>query len=98
MADRTRRIVLPADPTITVILPARNEAATIAIAIASMQGQTVADRLRQILVIDGDSDDETATIVRRLSEADPRVQLLQNPNRITPKALNIGIAAATGDV
>ncbi len=98
MADPAGIVKLPEDPTITVVLPVRNEAATIGASIASMQSQTVGDRLREILVIDGDSDDDTAAIVRRASEADARVRLLQHPDRITPAALNIGLAAATSDV
>jgi glycosyltransferase involved in cell wall biosynthesis len=52
----------------------------------------------EILVIDGDSDDETVSIARSVAADDPRARILRNPGRIVSRALNIGIDAARGEV
>ena len=59
---------------LSVLIPARNEALTIAECVRSVleQGPVV----REVLVYDDGSDDGTADIVRALSESDQRVQLM----------------------
>jgi glycosyltransferase involved in cell wall biosynthesis len=44
------------------------------------------------------SDDGTRETVAQYAAAHPRITLLDNPTRIVPTALNVGIRAATGDV
>jgi GT2 family glycosyltransferase len=51
----------------------------------------------EILVVDGMSNDGTRDIVRPLSESDSRIKMLDNPRRIVPTAMNIGLKAARGD-
>jgi chlorobactene glucosyltransferase len=66
----SRRTVLP---SLTVIVPVRDEADNIASCLAGLAGQTYpADQLR-ILVVDDDSTDGTAAVVARLR---PRVELI----------------------
>jgi GT2 family glycosyltransferase len=52
----------------------------------------------EVLVVDGMSTDGTRKIVQQLSAQHPQVKLVDNPEKITPIALNRGIKAATGDV
>jgi succinoglycan biosynthesis protein ExoA len=52
----------------------------------------------EFLFIDGRSEDRTVDILEELAEDDPRVRILDNPARITPVALNIGLRAAKGEV
>ena len=61
-------------PRISVLIPARNEAANIAACLASLQAQTYPNA--EILVLDDESTDDTAAIVARLAAADRRVRLL----------------------
>jgi glycosyltransferase involved in cell wall biosynthesis len=83
---------------VSVILPCRNEARYIGACLDSILGGAYpADRL-EVLVVDGNSTDDTRKIVKEYAERYPQVRLLDNPGRIVPKALNIGIRAATGDV
>ncbi|PYO94218.1 MAG: hypothetical protein DMD62_06375 [Gemmatimonadetes bacterium] len=83
---------------VTVILPCRNEAAHISACLDSiLESAHPAERL-EILVVDGMSDDGTRELVDLYAKKYARIRLLDNPQRIVPMALNIGIRAATGDV
>lgn len=85
-------------PFVSVVIPMRNEAATIGECLDAVLVQDYpADRL-EVLVVDGRSEDDSAAIVRAYSARDPRVRLLDNPQRIVPTAMNIAIRAARGDV
>ena len=79
---------------VSVLMPVRNEERSVAGAIRSVLDQTLADL--EILVIDGASDDGTASVVAELAREDARVRLLDNPDRTIPHALNIGLRAARG--
>jgi GT2 family glycosyltransferase len=51
----------------------------------------------ELLVVDGMSDDGTRDILRTLMQSNSGLQMLDNPRRSTPSALNIGIQAARGE-
>ncbi len=82
-------------PLISVIMPVLNEAGSVEGAVQSVLAQEGVDV--EVLVVDGNSSDDTAAIVRRLAEADPRVRLLHNPEVVIPAGLNTGIAHARGE-
>jgi succinoglycan biosynthesis protein ExoA len=82
-------------PTVSILMPVFNEEHSVAEAIASVLRQTVKDI--EILVIDGRSVDATTQVVRRLAEQHPEVRLLDNPRRIIPSALNVGLQHARGE-
>ena len=77
---------------VTVAIPARNESATIAGVLDSVLAQTY-EHL-QIIVVDGDSDDDTRRIVQDYADRDPRVELLDNPDRVIPVAMNLALSIA----
>lgn len=79
-------------PRVTVIVPARNERDAIRRCLDSIREQT--ETRLQIIVVDGCSDDGTDELVKQCAEEDPRVELLVNPQRTVPFALNIALAAA----
>src|SRR5688572_7628844 len=85
-------------PKVTVILPCRNEARYIGPCLDSILAGAYPADLLEILVVDGHSTDETRALVKDYAARHPQVRLLDNPARIVPTALNIGIRAATGDV
>jgi len=85
-------------PFVSVIMPIRNEAGFIERAIKSILDNDYPAEKVEILVVDGMSDDGTRRTVARLSEGDGRVRMLDNPKRIVPVAMNIGIKAARGDL
>jgi len=85
-------------PFITIIMPIRNEADFIERAIKSVLDNDYPAERMEILVVDGMSNDGTRNVVTNLSKQDGRIRMLDNPKRITPAAMNIGIKAAQGEM
>ncbi|MEM9595669.1 MAG: glycosyltransferase family 2 protein [Acidobacteriota bacterium] len=86
-------------PTVTVIMPVRNEEAFIARSLGAVLGQDYEPAAVDVLVVDGMSDDATRYIVRTMAEdAEVPIRLLDNPGRIAPTALNVGLRHARGEV
>jgi succinoglycan biosynthesis protein ExoA len=100
-------------PLVSVIMPVRNEARWIGKALNSLLSQTYASERTEILVIDGLSDDGTRRIIEGISQATfradptgpsaamkapPEIRIIDNPSRLVPTALNIGIGHARGDI
>lgn len=85
--------------TVTIILPIRNEAESVARTLDSVLGQDYPAQLMELLVVDGMSGDGTPEIVSKLLEgARMPARLLKNPGRIVPTGLNIALRQARGDV
>ncbi len=82
-------------PVLSVIIPVRNERPWIRGCLDSVLADAPAGGL-EVIVVDGESDDGTAEVVREVAAADPRVRLLTNPSRFVPQAMNLGITAAAG--
>src|SRR5687768_9497241 len=80
-----------------VLVPVLNEAAHIRDAAAAMLAQRF-DGTYEGLFIDGGSTDGAQDLVAEIAAEDPRVRMLDNPARVTPAALNIGLRAARGDI
>jgi glycosyltransferase involved in cell wall biosynthesis len=83
-------------PFVSVVLPVRNEASYLERSLGAVLAQDhPADRM-EILVVDGGSTDGTAQRAQELDSA--RVRVLSNPAGTAAAAMNLGIAAARGDV
>jgi glycosyltransferase involved in cell wall biosynthesis len=80
-------------PSVSVIIPAYNSAATIGRAIASVLAQTLTPL--EIIVVDDGSKDETARI---LSEQYPTINLIMQQNAGAARARNKGVEMARGDL
>lgn len=85
-------------PRITVVLPIRNEERFIAQTLAYVLEQDYPRELLEVLVVDGESDDRTPSIVAGIAAQDSRVRLLTNPHRLSSAARTIGAKAARGDI
>jgi glycosyltransferase involved in cell wall biosynthesis len=88
-----------AHPSLSIIVPCRNERHYIAQCLDSILTQDYPrERIVQVLVIDGHSDDGTRAIIADYVARVPVVRLLDNPRRIPAAALNVGIGEASGEV
>lgn len=85
--------------SLSLVLPAHNEAENIAVVVAQAACVLPAyvDDF-EIVVVDDGSRDATAAILARLAEDEPRVKVVTHPrNRGYGAALTSGFAATTGD-
>lgn len=88
-------------PTVSVIIPARNEAAAIATVVDSVLATTYP--ALELLVVDDRSTDDTAEIAERIAATDPRLRVLRGSALPDgwygkPWACFQGYRAATGDI
>lgn len=71
-------------PTISVVIPAYNEAANITECLkAVLENDWVGSARMQVIVADDESEDETATLAEMVAETDERVTVLTVPPRPT---------------
>ncbi|MEA2457187.1 MAG: hypothetical protein QOC95_159, partial [Thermoleophilaceae bacterium] len=80
---------------VSVLIPVLNEEAHIRDSVAAMRAQRF-DGTIEFLFMDGRSADRTREILEELAGEDPRIRTLDNPNRTTAHALNVGLANARG--
>jgi succinoglycan biosynthesis protein ExoA len=85
-------------PMVTVVVPMRNEEAHIAKCLRSIVEQDYPKDSLEILAVDGLSDDRSREIVEGFTGEYPFIRLLDNPQRIVPTAMNLGIKEAAGGV
>lgn len=83
---------------LSVICPIYNEEKYIAQFLDSLLRQDYPKDDLEILLVDGMSKDRTRNIVAEYTAKYPFIRLIDNPDRIVPCAMNIGIEAANGDV
>ncbi len=74
-----------------IVIPTLNEAAHIG-ALLAQCARLPADMVRTIVVADGGSADTTQTIVLEAAMADPRIRLVNNPQRIQSAGINNAVA------
>ncbi len=87
-------------PSVSVIMPVRNEASFIRRSLGAVLDQEYPAELVQVVVADGMSDDGTRAVVDELARAHPRhtVEIVDNPGRIVPTGFNAALARARGEV
>ncbi len=83
---------------ISVIIPARNEEKNIGKLLSSLEKQTYPPHLFEVIVVDDHSTDNTADVVNSYSFAKLIKLEFDNINSYKKKALETGIAAASGDL
>jgi succinoglycan biosynthesis protein ExoA len=83
---------------VTVVIPARREAADIGRCLEALADQDLPLDGVQVVVVDGSSDDGTADLARAAvaGTAFGRVDVVDNPVATTPSNLNVGLALAEG--
>ena len=84
-------------PFISIVVPVRNEERYVErLAVSLLDQDYPADRY-EILFADGGSTDRTLELLRKVDGAG-RIRVLPNPGRTAPAALNVAIAASTGEI
>jgi succinoglycan biosynthesis protein ExoA len=85
-------------PKVSVIVPCRNEKDEIEITLRSILAQESPPGGFEVIVSDGQSDDGTRDVLKRLAEMDARLRIVDNPKRIVSTGLNAAIYASQGEV
>ena len=85
-------------PNVSVLIPVRNEEDHIARCLESILASDYPRDQLEVLVIDGRSSDGSRAIVREYARRHAKIRLLDNPRRIVPVGLNIGIREAEGEI
>jgi glycosyltransferase involved in cell wall biosynthesis len=83
-------------PSVSIVIPVRNEAGSISAALDSCLNQSYEGDV-EVVVADAMSNDGTRDVVNRYAVAH-HVRLVDNPDLVTPAGLNRAIATSTGDV
>ena len=83
---------------LTIICPIYNEEKYIARCIESIMAQDYPKDDLEVLFVDGMSTDRTREIIASYLPQCPYLRVLDNPQKIVPPALNIGIREAKGDI
>ena len=83
---------------LSVICPIYNEEKYIAKCIDSILAQDYPKDDLEVIFVDGMSSDRTREIVAEYSAKYPFIRLIDNPDRIVPPAMNIGIKVSVGDI
>lgn len=85
-------------PFITVIIPCRNEEKYIGKCLGSIIANDFPKNKLEVLVVDGRSEDRTREIVEKYTKQYSFIKLLENPKKITPVAMNVGIKSSKGEI
>lgn len=80
----------PAEPTVTVVMPALNEAESIGWVVENLPGW-----VDELVLVDGQSIDHTVSVVRRL---EPSTVVVHQTDKGKGSALRAGFAVATSDI
>ncbi len=83
---------------ISVVVPVRNEEKEIGRVLGQLAAQDYpADRF-ELLVVDGQSTDNTVAVVQSFIENHHNIRLLSNPGRLSSAGRNVGIRAVRGEI
>ncbi len=85
-------------PFVSIIIPCRNEEKFINKCLDSIITNDYPKDIFEVLVVVGMSEDGTREIVKGYADRYSLIRLLDNPKKITPVALNIGIKSANGEI
>ena len=83
---------------LSVICPVYNEIKYIDVCIQSILLQDYPQENIEILFVDGMSTDGTRDSINGYARINPFIRLVDNPRRIVPVAMNIGIKVSKGDI
>jgi hypothetical protein len=88
-----RRPLRPEPPAVAIITPYYNTGALFEQTAAAVRGQTL-QQWEWLIVNDGSTDPAALEVLEPLRGADPRIRVIDQPNRGLPAARNAGVAAS----
>jgi glycosyltransferase involved in cell wall biosynthesis len=83
---------------ISIVCPIYNEEKYIGACIDSVLSQDYSKNDMEVLFIDGNSTDNTVNIIKEYIADYPFIKVINNPDRIVPIAMNLGVRASHGDI
>jgi glycosyltransferase involved in cell wall biosynthesis len=93
------KILNPSDlPSVSIIMPIRNEARYIARSIGAVMKQDYPEERLEIIVVDGMSTDGTREILHKTQAGSRNLQIVDNPRRIVSTGMNAAIRLARGEI
>src|SRR5215510_7079008 len=87
---QTDELHMDCGPFVSVIVPCRNEAMHFQTCLDALLANDYPQNRREILIVDDMSDDGTRELAACAAASDPSIQLLNNPKKSAPAALNMG--------
>ena len=84
--------------SVSIIIPTFNEENYITDCLNSLLFSLTNYSEYEILVVDGESSDNTVNIVNQFSKKNPRIKIINNPKKIAPSALNLGLEASKYEI
>lgn len=94
-AERTEAEIYP---FISVVIPVRNEGSSVGGVIKSLLEQSYPQRRYEIIVVDGESEDNTKEVVENFSRQNSQIRLFNNPKRLSGAGKNIGVKNSRGEI
>ncbi len=86
-------------PFVSVIMPIKNEERYIERSLGAVLAQNYPSGCLEVVIVDGNSSDRTRKLISQLTLTSKfPVSILDNPSGIVPKALNIGLRQAKGNI
>jgi glycosyltransferase involved in cell wall biosynthesis len=85
-------------PLVSVVLPVRNEGRYLQGCLDAIAAQDYPRDCLEVVIVDGQSEDDTRQIAEEFARGREAVRVLDNPHRRIAPALNIGFGAARGEI
>jgi glycosyltransferase involved in cell wall biosynthesis len=87
-------------PTVSIIVPCFNEQETILLLLNAIKQQKYPISKIETIIADGRSTDRTVEVVSEFKSSNlgMSIQVVENPKRVIPSGLNLGIKSANGEI
>lgn len=85
-------------PSLSIVIPVRNEANYIERCVESIYAQDFAGHGYEVIVVDGMSDDGTLEKIQNLKSKYPNLKILSNPKKTVSSGVNLGVRNSSGEI
>ena len=83
---------------VSIVIPMLNEEKYIGKCLMSLVNQDWEGPPLDVIIVDGLSQDRSQVIVKGFMSNFSLLRIIENPRRITPISLNMGVKASTGEI